>query len=54
MARKTAKQIAAANEFVGEAQRILDRARADGNATVVDIYTREVAIRKGIIAKESY
>lgn len=54
MARRTAKQTAAATAFVGEAQRILDRARVAGEVTVIDIYTRELAIRKSIIAQEGY
>jgi hypothetical protein len=50
----TAKQIAAAAEYVAEAQRILDRAIEAGNDTLIDVYTREVAIRKNIIRKEGY
>lgn len=48
---RNAKYAAAAAEFVAEAQRILDRVTAEGNACLIDVYTREVAIRKRIIAK---
>lgn len=48
MARTSIKT---AEDFIGEAQDILDRAVAESNKVLIDIYTREVAIRTRIVAE---
>lgn len=47
----TKKYKEAVDAYFAEAQDILDRAIAAGDETVIDIYTREVTIRKSIIAR---
>jgi hypothetical protein len=42
--------IKTAEDFIGEAQDILDRAIEKNDTVMIDIYTREVMIRKHIVA----